>query len=184
MGRTDVLKILAVLRGAYPQFYRGISHKEAEDTVNLWIDMFCGDDANIVAAAVKALITSDTKGFPPVIGQIKDYMRKITRPNAMTEAEAWGLVSKAIRNSAYDSKQEFDALPRDIQKLVGSPSQLRDWGTMDSETVHSVVASNFQRSYRERKKQRQNYDALPEDVKQIVNQISSGKKMEIEDHEH
>jgi len=31
---------------------------------------------------------------------------------------------------------------------VGSPNQLRAWALMDEETVQSVVASNFQRSYK------------------------------------
>ena len=44
MERSDVLRIMAVLRGAYPQFYRDISRQEAEATVNLWTDMFSGDD--------------------------------------------------------------------------------------------------------------------------------------------
>lgn len=180
MTSEETVKILSVLRGAYPQFYKNTTKQEAYDTINLWAEMFSDDDFMIVAAAVKALIAGDEKGFPPVIGQVKARIRQITKPQEMTEGEAWALVAKAIRNSAYDSRKEFDALPGDIQRIVGAPSQLKDWGTMDSDTVHSVVASNFQRAYRVKAEQRKNYDALPGDVKQIVAQISGKSAPRIE----
>ena len=71
----------------------------------------------------------------------------------MTAQEAWNLVARAIRNSGYESRKEYDNLPPDIQRLVGSPEQLRDWAMMDSSTVHSVVASNFQRALQRGKRQ-------------------------------
>lgn len=178
MTRAETIKILSVLRGAYPQFYRGIEKNEAEDTVNLWASMFADEPYQIVSAAVKALIVSNDSGFPPVIGQVKAKIRKITSPDEMTEGEAWSLVSKALRNSAYGSEEEFNNLPAILQRLVGSPSQLKEWSQMDAETVQSVVASNFQRSYRARAEQQREYDALPGDVKALVSQLSCGMSME------
>lgn len=169
---------MAVLRGAYPQFYRNISRNEAEDTVNLWAEMFFDDPYPVVAAAVKALIASDSKGFPPVIGQVKDRIMKITSPAEMTEVEAWGMVQKALRNSVYGAAEEFDKLPSVLQKLVGSPAQLREWAMMDAETVQSVVASNFQRSYRARAAQVREFEALPGDVKAFVTRLVGGMTME------
>lgn len=180
MDRTEVIKIMAVLRGAYPQFYRTIDRKEAEDTVNLWSEMFSDEPYPVVAAAVKALIAADSKGFPPVIGQVRAKIRQITTPDEMTESEAWGLINKALGNSAYGSAEEFNKLPAILQRLVGSPNQLREWSQMDTETVQSVVASNFQRSYRARAAQQREYDALPGDVKAFVGQLASGMKMEKE----
>lgn len=180
MDRTETVKILAILRGAYPQFYRDTDKQEALDTVNLWQSMFADDDFTIVSAAVKALISADEKGFPPVIGQVKARIRKITQPPQITDGEAWALVSKAIRNGYYSSKEEFDALPENIRRIVGSPQQLKDWSMMDSDTVHSVVASNFQRAYRVRTQNDAEYAALPPDVKKIMEQIAGGNVKEIE----
>ena len=172
MTRDDVIKIMSVLRGAYPQFYRDISKQEAMDIINLWSDMFAYDDPELVAAAVKSLIATDDKGFPPHIGAVKAKVRQITQPSGMTPQEAWNLVAKAIRNSAYDSREEYDKLPKDIQRLVGSPNQLRDWATMDSETVHSVVASNFQRSFAARQKADNDFKALPRDVQAMIGTVA------------
>lgn len=168
MDRTETMKILSVLRGAYPAFYRDTSRQEAEAIVSLWADMFAEDEYMLVAAAVKSLIVADKKGFPPVIGQVKEYIRKLTAPQEMTEQEAWALVAKAIRNGTWGAKEEFEALPPKIQRIVGSPQQLTDWAKMDSDSVHSVVASNFQRSFRAKAKADKEYAALPSEVKAIV----------------
>ena len=169
MTRDDVIKIMSVLRGAYPHFYRDISKQEAYDTINLWTDMFSRDDASIVSAAVKSLIDGDDKGFPPTIGQVKAKMRLLVGSDELTEAEAWNLVSKAVKNGLYGAVEEFEKLPPAVKRIVGSPSQLRDWASMDSDTLHSVVASNFQRSYKVVATREKEIAALPEDVKKLIN---------------
>lgn len=168
MTREDVIKIMSVLRGAYPQFYRDISKQEALDTINLWSDMFLDDPAELVAAAVKALIATDAKGFPPHIGAVKEKLRQISQPAQMSPAEAWGMVWRAVQRSGYNSREEFDRLPETLRRLVGSPEQLRAWSQMDADTVQSVIGSNFQRSYTARRKADADYNALPADVKQML----------------
>ena len=169
MTRDDVIKIMSVLRGAYPHFYRDISKQEAYDTINLWTDMFSHDDASVVAAAVKSLIDGDDKGFPPTIGQVKAKMRPLVGSDELTEAEAWNLVSKAVKNGLYGAVEEFEKLPPAVKRIVGSPSQLRDWASMDSDTLQSVVASNFQRSYKVVATREKEIAALPDDVKKLIN---------------
>jgi hypothetical protein len=139
--------------------------------------MFCDDDPNIVLAAVKSHIATDTKGFPPVIGQIKEQITKLTQPKMMTEAEAWGLVWRAVCNSGYHAQSEYDALPPLLQRLVGSPSQLHDWALMDADEVQSVVASNFMRSYRVRAKDWQEYQALPGAIRERLDALADGMRM-------
>lgn len=181
MTREDVIKIMSVLRGAYPQFYRDISKQEALDTINLWSDMFLDDPAELVAAAVKAFIASDSKGFPPSIGIIRDNMRKLSIQETITPFEAWSMVWKAIQRSGYNSKQEFEKLPADLRKMVGSPEQLRAWAMMDADTVQSVIGSKFQTSYEIRSKQEQEYQALPASVKKMIGAVS--EKLALKDGE-
>ena len=172
MTRQETGIIMDILATAYPRFYAGPDAPDPEKAVALWAEMFAEDDVAIVAAAVKALIATDDKGFPPHIGAVKAKVRQITQPSGMTPQEAWNLVAKAIRNSAYDSREEYDKLPKDIQRLVGSPNQLRDWALMDSDTVHSVVASNFQRSFSIRQKADNDFKALPRDVQAMIGTVA------------
>ena len=172
MTRQETGIIMDILATAYPRFYSGPNAPDPVKAVALWAEMFAEDDVAIVAAAVKALIATDDKGFPPHIGAVKAKVRQLTQPAGMTPQEAWNLVAKAIRNSAYESREEFDKLPTDLQRLVGSPNQLRDWALMDSDTVHSVVASNFQRSFAARKKADNDFKALPRDVQAMIGTVA------------
>lgn len=173
MDRYETVKILSSMRAAYPAFYKGMNRKELESIVNLWAEMFVDDSYEIVGAAVKALISSDEKQYrPPHIGAVKSYIQKITNPQEMTDAEAWSLVVKATSNSIYDSEKEFDKLPKIIQSLVGSPSQLKDWAMMESKEFQTVIASNFQRSYRSKAESEKEIRALPSDVRTLVDNLS------------
>ena len=134
--------------------------------------MFDEEPYELVAAAVKAFISGDGKGFPPAIGQIKDRIRQITTPEEMSEQEAWALVSKAIRNSTYGSEEEFNKLPPEVQAVVHDPGQLKQWAMSPAEDLESVIASNFMRSFRAKQKASKEYLALPTEVKRLM--ISAG----------
>lgn len=177
MTREETLQIMSVLKAAYPSFYKDMSRKDALAAVDLWAAMFADDDFGIVCAAVKAMIVNDEKGFPPVIGQVKARIRQLTEPVQMTELEAWALVSKAVRNSTYNSEEEFAKLPPEIQAVVHDPEQLRQWAMGSTEELETVIASNFQRSFRAKEKSRREYAALPSDVKQIM--LKAGVRREL-----
>lgn len=178
MTREETIRIMAVLKGAYPMYYRDMKRAEAESVVALWQEMFAGDEYLMVAAAVKALIATDSKGFPPHIGAVKAKLRQITTPEEMSEAEAWGLVQKALSNGLYGSEREFNKLPENLQRLVGSPNQLREWAMMPVDEVASVVASNFQRSYRARTAAQRDFDALPSDVQALAAHLGDRLSLE------
>lgn len=184
MTREETLGIMSVLKAAYPAYYRDMQRSEAEQVVGLWAAMFADEPVEIVAMAVKAHIVNDKKGFPPHIGAIKDAIYKLQQPEEMTELEAWGYVRKAISNGIWGSKKEFDALPPILQRLVGSPNQLREWAMMDEDTVASVVASNFQRSYRARAANEREMLALPADVRAVMQQLAGKMNMNLLEEAH
>ena len=98
-------------------------------------------------------------------------------PDELTAMEAWNLVAKALRNSAYGSEEEFAKLPPAVQRVAHSPSQLREWALMDADTVQSVVASNFQRAYTARQKSDREFEALPPAVRQYVAALTEGESV-------
>lgn len=172
MNRKETLAVMALLRTAYPQYYA----KETAETVNasvaLWEMMFVDDDFQLVKAAVTAFIATDTKGFPPVIGQIKGKLDMIVREaysgGELEPMEAWAMVQKATRNSYYHAEEEFAKLPDTVRSVLGGPSTLHDYAMMDSETVNSVVSSNFQRSFKARRDHVTEMRMLPADVKKLI----------------
>lgn len=178
MRKTETMAIMAILKEAYPMYYRDKSKEELGTAVNLWTEMFADDDVNLVKAAVKSFIANDIKGFPPVIGQIKASLHKLTQPVQMTEQEAWTLVSKAISNSTYNATSEYEKLPKVLQRVIGSPSQLKEWSQMEVDAVQSVVASNFMRSYKVKSANEQEYQKLPNDIKALIGNLSEKLKLE------
>ncbi len=173
MNKSETAKIMATLKMAYPQYYKNMSADELDAAVRLWQDMFDSEPYAEVAAGIKAFMASESKGFPPSIGQVKEKIALLTRPqDAMTEQEAWTLVKKALRNSAYGYLEEYEKLPEAVKSVIGSPSVLREWGQVDMRELDTVVASNFMRSYRARVQHEREYAALPESVKQFANAIA------------
>lgn len=181
MTRQETLKIMAVLKGAYPNYYRGMSKDELEGVVNLWAELFREEPYELVAGAVKRLIASDVKGFPPVIGQIKEQIYQLTHPMEMTEQEAWSLVSKAVRDFSYYAPERdnpYYRLPEMIQRLL-RPEDIKAWAMSEEDEFQTVIASNFMRSYRARMQSQKELDKLPPPVRGVVELL--GGKMRLHD---
>lgn len=178
MTRSEALKIFSILKSAYPNAYKGMTKDDANGVINLWCSMFDDEDINYIAIAVKAFITTDTKGFPPTIGQLKNMIYKLKSPEEMTEQEAWNHVLEALKNSCYNSESEYKKLPEVIQRILGSPATLREWAMIDRDTLCTVTASNFMRSYKARAKNERDYLSLPQSVRDIAAKLGANMSMD------
>lgn len=177
MTKKEMAEIIAMMQTNYPDSFRDMSDKALNGKINLWLMQFRDDSYTDVLAAVMAHIATDTNRFMPPVGVIKAKLVEIRMPEEMTPQEAWALVDKATRNSTWHAGEEFAKLPPVVQRLVGSPMQLQEWAAMDSNTLQSVVASNFQRSYKARAAKEREFLALPSAVQQTMSQIAAGMKM-------
>lgn len=178
MTRSEAIIIFNILKAAYPNSYKGMTKGDANNVINLWCDMFDGEDDRYIGLAVKAFITSDTKGFPPTIGQLKNMIYKLKTPDEMTEQEAWNHVMKALSNSLYNAEEEFKKLPEVIQRILGNHKTLKEWAMIDRETLSTVTASNFMRSYKARAKNEREYLALPQSVRDVAKQLGANMNIE------
>lgn len=175
MNLAETAKLIAVINEVYPRFMDG---KHIQNTTALWQKIFSCDPYSEVEAALFAFIATDEKGFPPAPGAIRSMLNKLRQPEGeTTESEAWGMVQKATRNSIYNADKEFAALPEEIQRCIGSPATLREYAIMDSETLNTVVASNFMRSYRARAVQVREMQKLPPAVREVFGLIGDAFRM-------
>ena len=172
MTFDETIDLLRICKAEWPQSFRGMSKQDAEARLHLWAQMFADDDAGLVGAALKSLIVAGNREFAPGVGQIKEQMRKLTAPDELDEAEAWGKIRTAVGNGLYGSVEEFDRLPPICQKLVGSPSQLREWAMVDSDELQTVVASNVQRAYRTMRQREQERAKLPAEVRAVIGDLA------------
>ena len=157
-------KILMMIKIVYPKYFISTSEKELNLQVDIWHELFKDDKYQVVEQAVKALIC--TLVYPPTIADVKQKIALITQPPGMSEMEAWNKVKSAM--SSYHSQECFDGLTPILQRIVGGPSQLREWAIMDIDTVNSVVQSNFMRSYKALSAKEKEYTALPTSAKALI----------------
>ena len=148
MTKKETAEIIAVLQTNYPENFREKSDTVLDAMVNLWHSVFQRDPYPVVQAAVMSYMQTSTDRFMPNVGIIREQIRKITEPVGMSEAEAWSLVKNALRNGLYGFREEYAKLPPMIQRCVGTENTLREWAGIDLAMLDSVIASNFQRSYR------------------------------------
>lgn len=165
MNKTDAKKLIAVLMVTYPN-YKPV---DVELTAKIWADVAENFTYEQMDMALKSYIKSNTSGFPPVPGQIIDLIHKMTVPAELNEMEAWALVSKAIRNSGYNSVEEFAKLPPLVQKAVGLPGQLRIWA-LDENYSEDVVSSNFIKCYKSVCAREMEKKKMPGQVQRLIEQ--------------
>lgn len=164
MTVNEARKIIAVMLVSYPNF----KPIDTELMATTWADMLAEYTYEQVNTALRCYITSDKSGFAPAIGQIVDKIKTVSEPPQLNELEAWGLVDKAIRNSGYHAEEEFAKLPPLVQKAVGSPSQLRNWGMTDIDSIETVAQSNFMRTYRAVAKREDEVSRMPSQIRQLI----------------
>lgn len=167
MERDEVKQILIILEVAYPSFTIPVEKKRA--TVDLWNKLFEGYTYKEVEVAVHTYIKTSGSAYAPSASQILEMLGKPAELSTLTPAEAWVMVSKALRNSTYHSKEEFDKLPEDVQKALGGPSQLYAWA-IDENYAEGVAMSNFQKVYNIVVNRRLEISKMPEEMQMMIEQ--------------
>lgn len=169
MTREETVKIIRIMVDSYPNY----KPNNISETVDVWKMMLSEYTYEQISVALKAYILSDTSGFAPSIGQLVAKIQSITQPQELSEMEAWALVSNALRNSCYNSVEEYAKLPPLVQKAVGLPDQLRTWA-IDENYNEQVVSSNFMRCYRTELARNKELSRMPADVKALIENASKG----------
>ena len=176
MGQAELTipMILTLLQSEYPNSFANMDTRTMALKRNLWETEFRNDDIRLVYAAVR-LYMKNPERFAPSIGQIRENMKSLLSADkpVMTDQDAWALVSKACSNGIYGYREEFSKLPPDIQQAVGTPDQIRAWAMMDSETVESVVASNFKKTYRATQERKKQMEMLTPEVREMISGIAN-----------
>lgn len=178
MTREETQKILMAVQALFPNY----NPPNKTVIVNTWCEMFSEYTYEQVSAALRTYAASETSGFAPSVGQLIEKINFLYQPQMLNEMEAWSLVSKAIRNGYYGAEEEFEKLPKIVQKAVGSPGQLRQWAITDLESVENVVQSNFMRTYRSVCKREQEISKLPQGVRNLITTNDKNNLSEKEVH--
>lgn len=141
-----------------------------DTAMELWYDMLKDMDYQSAYIGLKNHVA--TSKFAPTIADIRNGA-VISQPQELNEMEAWSIVSKAIRNSGYNSVEEFAKLPPLVQKAVGLPSQLRTWA-LDENYNEEVVSSNFIKCYQNELSRQRELQKMPKNVRNLIEKENFG----------
>ena len=131
MTREETIKILAILKAAYPNSYKNMTKEEASGTVTVWAMQFANTPAEIVMIAVNKLIS--TSPFPPAICEVKkkisglyweswEALRMNKEYKTLTpEQEA---IYQKIHDVAASLRNQGDTEPSLQEMIEGSSRQL------------------------------------------------------------
>lgn len=169
MTREETTSVLKILKVSYPAFYSKFSRDDMVAVLDLWSEMFADDDIRVVKVALFKLIETH-KGYPPDIAALKEKIRElvIASTGEPTDEELWQMLRRAASNGYYGAREEFDRLPRVVQRYLGSPSALRDLAVIDEKTLNTVAKGQFLKQIVSLRERQEFADSLPEPVKEAV----------------
>ena len=177
MIRDETKMIIKMLSSVYINEFSKLTEEKVLNMIDVWTMLLEDEDANKIATVTKAYLKSNPNAFMPTPAMLINMAYEMFAPKGMSEQEAWNTLYKAICNSGYNAQYEYDHLPSEIKPLC-TPSQLRELGMMNIETLNTVVASNFMRSFKAKEKQRTDYAKLPNETKNMISELHNQMKLE------
>jgi hypothetical protein len=165
MTLNDTKKLLMAIEAIYPTF----KVDNPQETAAAWHWALEEYPAKAIQAALQIYIRTNKTAFAPSVSQLIDCM--YSTEQEQTEGEAWALVKKAIADSNYHAAERYAELPEAARIAIGGPEMLREWAQTDSNTVNTVIMSNFQRSYKAVVARNKYNDRIPPQLTAIINGI-------------
>lgn len=144
MTRDEAKYIIRIIKESYPNW----NPENLSDTIDIWATVLADESFEAIKFGLLNYIKSDTKGFAPSIGQIRNSANVVLSHDYDDTEEMIALVRKAVKNGSYGSQMEYDALPPMLQRAVGSPENIKAWALIDSQEFENVQLSHIRRSYR------------------------------------
>lgn len=160
------------IEARYPSF----APSNPQKTVDVWLEEFEDMPYEVVLAGLKTFASTDTKGFAPTVGQVREKIFFLSTMNMQNVNEAWDLVQRAIADSTYHAEERFEQLPPLVKKVIGSPTTLRNWGQTDMQTVGTVIYSQFVKTYESIVSREKEKAKIPRKVMSLIDS-TSGKLM-------
>lgn len=163
MTAQETLKIMSLIKTAYPKFGNGVDSKSV---ARLWHEMLNDLEYGRVQVALKRWIA--TEKWPPSIAEIRSMASESTSGAVGDWTEGWSQVTTAIRKYGYlsesDALNSMDDVTRDCVKAIG-------WQNICQSTEIGVERGHFRTMYEQRKNSIRKAEAIPAALKTPVERL-------------
>lgn len=165
MTRDEFKILVKGLKSVYTQ----PSFIPDKDSFEIWYELLADLDYKTCSNAIKKHMQMVEKEPTPASIRKQIVSLQVDKEE-LNEMVAWQLVLKAMRNSIYHADEEFERLPRVVQKVVVNPGQLREWAMAENVdgTWMNVTQSNFMRTYRAESAKEKEMQKLSPDLLKLV----------------
>ena len=139
MTRQEFAVLAKAIRAVYPNMLPDDGAKD------VWYGLLADLDYNRASVALQTHMM--TSRFPPTIADIREKAVR-AQGEDLSELDAWAMARRAIRHDPDNAREQFARLPETVQRTLGTYKTLCEWGELPSDTVGSVIQSQFLRGYR------------------------------------
>ena len=127
MTKEETIKVLAILKAAYPNSYKNMNKDEANATVTVWAVQFADIPAEVVMIAINKLIATST--FPPAISEVKERIQSLY----------WEILGALIENEQF--KKLTDEQEAKCRKLLDAVDSYRSQQKIEP-SIKELIGGN------------------------------------------
>lgn len=112
MTREEAVKILAIIRAAYPNAYKDMARDEASGVISVWAMQFAHVPLDIMLMIINKVIS--TSKFPPTVSEVREKLRDM-----QWEAESLlGNHERALDTIASAQNMLNEGIPLDVVEQI------------------------------------------------------------------
>ncbi len=167
MTWNEFLSGYAILQSEYPDTFRGMSQDLIQAKARLWFDSFKCEDGDLFAAVIRKHISTSTDRFMPNIGIISEELRQAKDQQEQVFEQEWETVQIAMRNSTYNSREEFDGLSPTMKRALGSASRLHELALMDNSALQ-YARHDLEQAYVAERQREHTAAKTPQNVRDLL----------------
>ena len=164
MTREEVKKLIMIIQATYPNW----NIKNKQETLDAWAFFLTDYEYNSIMMALKVYISSADSGFAPSVSQLISMARKPKELTQADEGAIWREIRPCIRRGIYHAEEDFEKLSPMAKKVVGQPSQLREWAMLESEVIDSVIQSNMKSRIKDIQRRDLEISAMPIEIQTMI----------------
>lgn len=141
---NTILNIFQLLAHTYKSEFKNTHPDDLKAEMKVWMHLLGCYDPNLVQRAIITFINTDTKGFSPKIGQIKEMMFKLKYRFPDFE-ELWNIFVECNKYS-YSSQKCWDELPEVLKEIV-SVNSMYEFSFSTSDYLRSKFKESLEVRY-------------------------------------
>lgn len=137
MTSKECLQLLGMMRSLFPN-EKQMTDEDIKVKAMFWADIMKDISYQQALEGLRHYAATSTTGFAPQPAHILNYAR---HKNRLSDAEIEFYLNRALCDSVYHSTEQFDKLPDELKKIIGSPGELQRQAMREVDDTRIYVKS-------------------------------------------